>query len=273
MDKLDREGVFRARPLEFGIAEGKDSSQSVGVAVRFKILAQYNAPEGWDTMWENSYDVGVEGVFYIIKTDGQVIEDNIRRLIIALGWDGDLDSFLPANRDRWQPKDCQITVKNEPYQGQDRYRATWISDFAAEPGGGLFTIDPARISSIKNMHGAKLRAVAGNVARNLPHARPAGGADAVSSARIEIADVQQRDGEENGQAWKLFLVVDQAGNRYGTYDAALAGQIRDLQALGVAMDIKYSVNAKGNRKIVSIAKVESAAKSTETSDIADDLPF
>jgi hypothetical protein len=158
-DKLDREGIFRARPLEFGLKKF-DNSSSVAIAIRFKILDQLNQANEWES-WQ-SYDVEVDGDFYIVKKDGSMHEDQIKRLINSLNWDGDFDTIFA---DEFLPTDCQITVKSESYDGKEYYKATWISPYDYTPKQ-KFQVSSNDLSELKSQFGAKLRAIASNVKSN-----------------------------------------------------------------------------------------------------------
>lgn len=152
--KLDREGIFRVAPLEFGITEGKDGSLSVGIAINFQILAQLGDNGQWID-W-GAYNVVCEGTFYIVDRTGLVQEKQVKSLIAALGWTGALEQFAdPA----WVPLKCQINVKRESYNNADRYRAAWINPWDFKPSK-MYGVEPARLAALKTRLDADLCAIA-----------------------------------------------------------------------------------------------------------------
>jgi hypothetical protein len=148
---LDREGIFKAKPFAWNVRASKDT-KSVGVNVGFIIDAQLDGDE-W-TSWADFEVHTVWGAWYPIGKTGQVVQAHIDQLAKALGWNGDLTSI------KGDPPSVvvQLTVKDEPYNGQSRIKATWMEpeDFVPT-GGGASEED---VKKLQNQFGSLLRAAA-----------------------------------------------------------------------------------------------------------------
>lgn len=150
MRQLDREGVFKATPMQWGI-NGSDNSQSVALVVVYRILAQFDAGEWAD--WSEYEDHQITGYHYIVKRDGQVNTTTVNNLVESIGWDGNLDTSAG-------PPDvvCQITAANEEYNGQSRIKVQWLNPENFAPGPK--TADPATVKQLAARYGSQLRAAA-----------------------------------------------------------------------------------------------------------------
>ena len=130
MTQLDREGIFKARLLEWNV-KPSEKSQAVAISIEFHILDQLDGND-WIS-WERYEDHSVWGDFYVVKSDGQINTGPVEQLAQSIGWNGD---FNAVNND---PPDTvvQITVKEDEYDGKIRYRAQWINpgNFTPRPGG------------------------------------------------------------------------------------------------------------------------------------------
>jgi len=85
-----------------------------------------------------------------------------------MGWSGNVEELVEGAG--WVPKPCQITVDYETFDQQTRLKVNWINEWESAGGGGLKVVDAGGVKALAAKHGAKLRAIAGNLARNAPKA-------------------------------------------------------------------------------------------------------
>lgn len=164
----DREGTFRARIAQCGVAE--ESSGAVAIIVDCFLT------EFWDTEteqwvpWEE-YDMYAEGKLYVVKKDGTENKTQIEPLIEFAGWNGSL-ADVAGNRIPWRP--IQVSIKADVYNNVTRHRVNFIGDFNRVPGG-LGAIDESQARQLDAIFGAKFRAIAGSQqhGRTQPAGRPA----------------------------------------------------------------------------------------------------
>lgn len=185
--KLEMEGNFRALVTDFGLDEKE--SGAVAVNLRFEIMEMYSQAEGktgsddpW--YWYQAKDAGLEnaevyGQFWIIgkgeekkgsdgsttREPGKVNDRTVQDLVKHLNWDGDIMSIVERS---WKPNPmgCQITVRNDPYKNENRYRAEFIAGWDDPVRRGMKNIDSSRAAELKARYGGSLRAIASNVKRN-----------------------------------------------------------------------------------------------------------
>lgn len=162
--KLDRPGIFKARPFSWNVST-KDDSQSVAVALGFLVLSQLEGEE-W-VSWERD-DVEphhVYGYFYVVKRDGSINSTAVKQLVESLGWNGDLRSVTG------EPPDVvvQITVKEETYNGKTQLKATWMNpgDYVPQPYGA----SEGDVAKLQSKFGPLLRAAAGGATKAKPAAK------------------------------------------------------------------------------------------------------
>jgi len=150
MRQLDREGVFKATPMQWGI-NNSENSQSVALVVVYRILAQFDAGDWQD--WSEYEDHQITGYHYIVKRDGQVNTTTVDNLVQSIGWDGNLD--LSAG-----PPEvvCQITTENEEYNGKSSLKVKWLNPENFAPGPK--TADAATVKQLAARYGSQLRAAA-----------------------------------------------------------------------------------------------------------------
>jgi hypothetical protein len=144
MRQLDREGVFKATPMQWGI-NNSENSQSVALVVVYRILAQFDAGDWQD--WAEYEDHQITGYHYIVKRDGQVNTTTVDNLVQSIGWDGNLD--LSAG-----PPEvvCQITTENEEYNGKSSLKVKWLNPENFAPGPK--TADAATVKQLAARYGS-----------------------------------------------------------------------------------------------------------------------
>lgn len=152
---MDREGVVLARPKEWSVWQPA-GKRSVAIQITFQITKFYDRDSGqWDDWLD--YDMVVQGAFWIIGKDGQPLAKKVEQLAQCLGWDGDLMQVV-----NHEPPSIavQVTVKEDAYEGQVRYRADWIAPEGSDPTGGGGGATPDQVKAITAQFGSLLRAAA-----------------------------------------------------------------------------------------------------------------
>ena len=111
-----------------------------------------------------AFDFGIDeqtsivGRVCLVKKDGEVLQNNVRSLKEAFGWDG-ADPFWLADTDL-SDREVEIVVEMEAGQdGQARPTVRWIN--APGRGGGMAGIRPADRNAVLAKYGMKFRALAG----------------------------------------------------------------------------------------------------------------
>lgn len=162
---LDREGDFRGRITDYGLR--KYDSGAVAVAVQVAIDECWNG-ESWDDWRE--FDVEAIGYINIVKKDKTLNQGAAQSLIDCANWNGSLESIVNHT---WDPSPVGVSVRANEYKGQTSYRVEFINAYDSEPGG-LGNVDAGIAKQLQMTHGAALRALAGNQARNSasPSGRP-----------------------------------------------------------------------------------------------------
>lgn len=180
MNHLDREGIFKARPVSWKVQTSKQS-QSVGINVEFQILAQLVEsvnPSGekvssWES-WEGYDPVKCYGTFWVIGRTGQQNVKAIDQLVVSGLWNGDFNAILgpvPAIV-------VQITVNAEEFEGQTRYKASWVNPEDHTPGGGAGMSGGAsadEVGKLQVRYGSLLRAAAAGAKKGVAKAAAGNG--------------------------------------------------------------------------------------------------
>jgi len=152
MPQIDREGIFRAKPIDIGIRENKKESQVVMIGIQFQIT-QCLEGENW-VDW-TGYGFDAYGNFCLVKKDGTVNDMTVTQFVEGLGWDCDHAKLASG----FDARECQIRVKQNVYEGKTSYRAEWISDFDADPSGSMKKMEPAAGAAKLARHAAAFRAI------------------------------------------------------------------------------------------------------------------
>mgnify|MGYP001574538902 CR=1 FL=1 len=166
MNRIDRPGRFRADVTVLGLVPAKDAaSQSVAVAFDFSIVEMWDEDTASWAPW-SEYAQTIAGLPNLIKKNGEPNAFTVDTLIKSLGWDGKVENLVEGSP--WKPTPCQITVAEDTYEGHTKLKVDWINPWDSEGGTGLKVADPATVKTLAAMHGAKIRAIAGNILRNQP---------------------------------------------------------------------------------------------------------
>ncbi len=169
--RLDRAGIFRARPLSWCVRDRQDSA-AIAISIEYQILAQLDGSDWAD--WSEFEEHTIFGDHYVVKRDGTINTVTVEQLAESLGWSGDLRSVTGV------PPDVvvQITVKAETYNGVERLKVAWINpgDFSPRPESAA----PETVAKLQSRFGSLLRAAAGSKAK-----KPAPPAPAAQSEPVE----------------------------------------------------------------------------------------
>jgi len=151
MKMLDREGMFKAMPENWGL-QSSESSQSVALVITFRIVAQFQGGT-WED-WSGYEEHQIVGYFYIVKKDGQVNASTVENLAKSIGWDGNLNSI------QYGPPAvvCQLTVAEEEYNNKVKLKVQWMNPEDHMPGPKV--APPAEVIQLNARYGSLLRAAA-----------------------------------------------------------------------------------------------------------------
>lgn len=156
---IDREGDFRGRITEYGLR--KLDSGAVCLSIHAALEEKYEEGEWQD--WQQ-YEYTAAGDVWLVKKDGTINEPAARSLVECAGWDGEFSSLSQAT---FAPKPCQFTIKTDTYNGETRYRISFVNPFDRTPGGGgLGNVDTKAAASLDSQYGSQMRALFGNAKRN-----------------------------------------------------------------------------------------------------------
>ena len=148
--KLDRPGIFKARPTNWSVYCSPDTA--VALCVGYQILAQLENNEWTD--WSGYEPHYITGYHFVIKRDGTVNETGVHQCVESLGWSGDLrqaDGDVPDVV-------VQINCKEEEYNGRVSVKVGWLNpgDYTPQSGGA----DAQEVAQLQNRFGSLLRAAA-----------------------------------------------------------------------------------------------------------------
>lgn len=231
MHQLDREGVFKALPMSWGL-QASEQSQSVALVVTFKITAQFDGGSWLD--WTQFEDHEITGWFYIVKRDGQVNAATVENLVKSIGWTGSLD--LKAGPPEIT---CQITTAFEEYNGKSSLKVKWLNPEDFTPGPK--TADDATVKNLQARYGAQLRAAAASAAPKAtatPKASPPpprAAAPAATDATEDDLPFEPRPAVEVGDAAAGHGAGEAAttsGRRVGASDTPASDFLGGLQEMG-----------------------------------------
>lgn len=159
MNDLDRIGVFRAKPVSWVVKTFK-ASRSVAIGVEFKIIAQLDESDSWQS-WEEFEPHRVFGDFFIVGREGQPNTKTCGRLRDALGWSGNLKLGQVPD------VEVRIEVESEVYQGTTRFKVKWLNPLDYMPES--FGASPEEVGQLEAQFGSLLRAAAaGSVKKAAP---------------------------------------------------------------------------------------------------------
>jgi hypothetical protein len=159
-EKVDREGVFRAKPVRCTLHRGDNGA--ISWAPAFEILEWYD-PE--IKQWHDFQPYKMEFLgFYLLSSNaGKPQEVKVKTLAESLGWDGQLEHLI-GDFDT-----VQITLRNESYNGQTMLRLQWVAPADSEPRtGGLKQMDAEAVAALGAQFNSQFRALAGQVQRKAP---------------------------------------------------------------------------------------------------------
>lgn len=161
----DREGVFRAELLDYGLKEME--SGSVAVSVHCKLT------EIWDDQnkaWADwrEYDMEAFGDVWIVKKDGTTNDKAAESLMRYAGWSG---SLVAVSDGSWKPTPFQVTISKEVYKDQASFKIAFVNDYDRTPGGVMSNVTPDKVKALEARFGAPLRALSANVGRNKPRSQ------------------------------------------------------------------------------------------------------
>ena len=192
MPEIDREGIFKVAPGAETAIEDADSG-AVCAVFKFRITdALING--NWEDWSEHGFEAYAR-LWFIKKNNGGLNTTAVETMRDVLGWDGSIESISNGT---WEVPACQITVKNEPYKGQDRFKVSYINPF--DYSGKLNSANPDAIAKIQSLYGSQLRALCGAKAVTPP--KPAG--------KPGLPPPPKRRATGKDDAWQAFLKLKES---------------------------------------------------------------
>lgn len=165
---IDRAGTFRANIVEYGLK--KVDSGSVAITVRAVLDQMWDEDNKDWVMWAD-YDQEAYGDVWIVKKDGSLNQNAVTSLCRNAGWDGNIESIQAAT---WHPNQCQVVVQADTYNGETRFKISFVNDYFRTPGGLGGNMSPEDAKSLQMKFGSQLRAMAGSAkaASKAPNGKP-----------------------------------------------------------------------------------------------------
>ena len=160
---IDREGRFRAYPLE--IAVGENDNKLTTVTIEFSLSEEYETGTWRDCSNEKMV---VTAWFYLEKRNGDVNELQVDQLKRAFGWDG-RDVFWLEDTDL-SNVGVQVDVKEEEWQGVKRFKVKWLHSGDSDPDRKAKKSNENTRRSVNSRLAMKLRALAGKTPAPAPAA-------------------------------------------------------------------------------------------------------
>lgn len=96
--------------------------------------------------------------YYAWLSDNSV-DNSIRTLVAAFGWDGDLLA-LQNGADPFGGKDVEITVENEVYKDKLRSKVKWLNAIGRNSGRSSSSIDSREVESLVQKLARRAKAIA-----------------------------------------------------------------------------------------------------------------
>lgn len=165
--RIDRQGMFRGRLVDFGIKTAR--SGAVAITVHAEIDAAL-IDDQWEDWTEFEFDVF--GDLWVIGRDGQIVEFVARDLCAFAGWDGDLESVVSGS---WTPPGLVFHVQPNEYEGIIRYKLTRVVDPENPVRGTISGVTADEARALQAEYGPALRAVVGDLIEEPAPAKPKGG--------------------------------------------------------------------------------------------------
>jgi len=162
--KLDRAGLFKARPVEWSVFTA--DSGAVAINIQFRITAMYEGGE-WQS-WADYTEMIVYGAYWVVKKDKSINTGTVDQLAKSIGWNGDLRAVTTPVPD----VEVQIAVKEDEYDGKTQYKAGWMNpgDYVPMP-----QTSEEDVSKLHGQFGSLLKAAAGAALEEQTKQKPPAG--------------------------------------------------------------------------------------------------
>lgn len=197
----NQKGSYQARPTRWKV--GKSKNGALELAIEFSLFGF------WDGAQWCSEESEIDGRFYLISTEGKIVERQVAAVEDVFGWNR-------ASGTQWfltqeTLPDCQVAIDFEEYNGSQKIKVKWLNKFDREPNSGIGSSDPTEVKSLDAQYGGLFRATARGGAPPAP--RPAGTPPTQNVLQIAKSKAWQtfqlanpgKSKEEMAQAWKLAI--------------------------------------------------------------------
>lgn len=173
MKALEREGLFRARPMQWEVHLLPSGDPKV--RVMFECVEYWNSEaNAWVFIPGGR---ACRGEWGLVKKNGAANDKVIEMLCLHLGWGGDLRQVQgePPQQGR-----VQVRVKANEWNGKTYFNADWIMSGDANPmatAGPAGPADPVKVDAAMQKHGKAFLAAAAKFAKAKPQPAATGGDD------------------------------------------------------------------------------------------------
>lgn len=164
MGRLNQPGIYRGHVVEYGAVPAKES-QAVAIALKFVVDEALDPKTQQWTDWREFEPQEIDYYGYVVKKNGELNDTTIDQIMVSLGWSG---SFADFETDNLKLIPCQFKVDAEEYEGKTRLKVNWLNPWDYAGGGIQNKADTGKLHELDTKFGARLRAKAGNMKRNLP---------------------------------------------------------------------------------------------------------
>jgi len=87
----------------------------------------------------------------------------------------------------------------------------------------------------------------GKTAVKEPQKKAAAPTETEQIVNVKISSATSKDGEKNGKAYTVYTIIDENGEKYGTFDSKCFALAGDAIETGAVVAIKYVVGKFGNK--------------------------
>ncbi len=152
-------GTCRGQIIEYGLAEMDSGATAVNIAARVDEYWDAKDEKIWKDCREGNFET--RGAIWIILKDGSLHQSKIDSLMKHTNWDGDIRSIVSGS---WKPTPCSFVIQRDN-RDASKFLVAFVNAFDREPGPPA-NVSIERAQELQTQYGSRLRALAGNVARN-----------------------------------------------------------------------------------------------------------
>lgn len=159
--KLEMEGHFQGRVMDASLY--MSDKGSVGINFELEVVRSWDtASESWVNWLPDNKGWMVRGSAWVVTQAG-ASKSTIENICAATGWNGDFDVI--NNSDFMVNKIIQFKVKQEEYNGQKQYKASFFEPCTETVGGKM---SESKLSALRDQWGKDFRNIAKDAQPSAP---------------------------------------------------------------------------------------------------------